>query len=110
MFQQRNYIINIRFICNLLCNYLCVFQVTTLLVLKSIAQPVVVFERGTRAVGRPARRPRHLRGVLRVVSERAVHLRLGETHAKREAADCHVGALACSEERAPLPARLTPAE
>ena len=71
---------------------------------------MVVFERGTRPVGRPARRPRHLRGVLRVVSERAVHLRLGETHAKREAADCHVGALACSEERAPLPARLTPAE
>ena len=80
------------------------------MVLKSIAQPVVVFERGTRAVGRPARRPRHLRGVLRVVSERTVYLRLGETHAKREAADCHVGALACSEERAPLPARLTPAE
>ena len=93
-------------------HYFAYRQVTRLLleVLKSIAQPVVVFERGTRAVGRPARRPRHLRGVLRVVSERAVHLRLGETHAKREAADCHVGALACSEERAPLPARLTPAE
>ena len=76
----------------------------------SIAKPEVEFERGTSAVGGPARRSRDLRGVLRVVSERTVHLRLGETHAKREAADCHVGTLACSEERAPLPARLTPAE
>ena len=76
----------------------------------SIAKPEVEFERGTSAVGGPARRPRHLRGVLRVVSERTVHLRLGETHAQREAVDCHVGALARSEERAPLPARLTPVE
>ena len=76
----------------------------------SIAQPEVGFERGTSAVGGPARRPRHLRGVLRVVSERTVHLRLGEAHAQREAVDCHVGALARGEERAPLPARLTPAE